>query len=222
MADSNIGSLPGINILDNNSLFVAEQQGSAVKVTGEQLLNFANVGTFKRVSSAVNKAETAANNADISEKSASASALSAANSQSESAKSEEQAKSSEEQAKTYAENAEKSNKSSESWAVGGTGTRSGEDTNNSKYWAEQAHNAAGGGVSSFNGRAGFVMPQEGDYTPEMVGASPASLIDRVLLHEYMMTYNDFVAPLATDDSVLTVIVDDENNAILANWKYKEV
>lgn len=27
---------------------------------------------------------------------------------------------------------------SESWAVGGTGTRDGEDTNNAKYWAEQA------------------------------------------------------------------------------------
>ena len=30
------------------------------------------------------------------------------------------------------------NKTAQSWAVGGTGTREGEDTNNAKYWAEQA------------------------------------------------------------------------------------
>lgn len=59
-----------------------------------------------------------------------------------------------------------------SWAVGGTGTRAGEDTNNAKYWAEQASQAAGGGVTSFNGRSGLVIPQTGDYTAEMVGARP--------------------------------------------------
>ena len=31
---------------------------------------------------------------------------------------------------------------SQSWAVGGTGTRTGEDTNNAKYWALQSHQAA--------------------------------------------------------------------------------
>ena len=59
---------------------------------------------------------------------------------------------------------------SESWAVGHTGARTGEDTNNAKYWSEQAQAAAGGGVSSFNGRSGVVTPQSGDYTARMVGA----------------------------------------------------
>lgn len=59
---------------------------------------------------------------------------------------------------------------SESWAVGGTGTRSGEDTNNAEYWAQQAQAAAGAGVSSFNGRTGAVTPQSGDYAAPMVGA----------------------------------------------------
>lgn len=63
---------------------------------------------------------------------------------------------------------------SQSWAIGGTGTRSGEDTNNAKYWSEQAQAAAGGGVSSFNGRSGVVLPQSGDYTAAMVGALPSS------------------------------------------------
>ncbi len=61
------------------------------------------------------------------------------------------------------------NKTAQSWAVGGTGTREGEDTNNAKYWAEHAQQAAGGGVVSFNGRTGSVVPQAGDYDKEMVG-----------------------------------------------------
>lgn len=61
---------------------------------------------------------------------------------------------------------------SQSWAAGGTGTRPDEETNNAKYWAGVAEKAAGGGVTSFNGRAGVVAPQKGDYTAEMVGARP--------------------------------------------------
>lgn len=62
------------------------------------------------------------------------------------------------------------NQAAQSWAVGGTGTREGEDTNNAKYWSEQAAEAAGGGVTSFKGRTGSVIPASGDYTAEMVGA----------------------------------------------------
>lgn len=39
-------------------------------------------------------------------------------------------------------------KTAESWAVGGTGTRTGEDTNNAKYWAEHAAEIAGGDYAS--------------------------------------------------------------------------
>lgn len=63
---------------------------------------------------------------------------------------------------------------SRSWAVGGTGTRTGEDTNNARYWSDVAAAAAGGGVTSFNGRGGAVTPQAGDYTAAMVGAAAAS------------------------------------------------
>lgn len=64
----------------------------------------------------------------------------------------------------------------QSWAIGGTGTRTGEDANNAKYWCESAQQAAGGGVMSFNGRTGSVMPQSGDYTASMVGAATTSQI----------------------------------------------
>lgn len=69
--------------------------------------------------------------------------------------------------------------SAKSWAVGGTGTRAGEDTNNAQFWAQQAAGAAGGGVSSFNGRAGVVLPQSDDYTAEMVGADAAGSAEAV-------------------------------------------
>lgn len=63
---------------------------------------------------------------------------------------------------------------SEAWAVG---QRGGQDVpttdetyhNNAKYWAGQAQQAAGGGVTSFNGRSGAVEPKSGDYTAAMVG-----------------------------------------------------
>lgn len=71
--------------------------------------------------------------------------------------------------------AEESATLSKSWAVGGTGTRPGEDTNNAEYWAKQAAIAAGGGVLTFNGRTGNVAPEQGDYTPDQVGAADKTL-----------------------------------------------
>lgn len=47
------------------------------------------------------------------------------------------------------------------------------------------------------------------------------LDERLTLLEQMTMQNDFSAPLATDDETITLIVDDLNYAILADWKYKE-
>lgn len=55
-----------------------------------------------------------------------------------------------ENAEIYAGQAEASATQSESWAVGGTGSREGEDTDNAKYWAEEAQKAAkGGGTTDY-------------------------------------------------------------------------
>lgn len=60
-------------------------------------------------------------------------------------------------------------KLSESWAVGGTGTRYGEDSNNSKYWCDMASEiVTAGGVSTFNGRTGNVVPTSDDYTSTLI------------------------------------------------------
>ena len=115
-------------------------------------------------------AETAQGKAETAQ-----TAAASANSSAQSAKTAaETANTNAQAAKTAAESAKESAEDastlSESWAIGGTGTRTGEDTNNAKYWAQAAQGAAGGGVTSFNGRSGIVEPAAGDYTAEMVGA----------------------------------------------------
>ena len=57
---------------------------------------------------------------------------------------------------------------SKSWAIGGTGKRDDEDANNAKYWASVAGAAAGGGVLTFNGRSGYVLPANKDYSAEQI------------------------------------------------------
>lgn len=76
----------------------------------------------------------------------------------------------------------------ESWAVGGTGTRSGEDTNNAKYWCDQAAIAAGGGVTSFNGRSGTVLPASGDYTAAQISRGLSNVDDDL---DALEAYNTF-------------------------------
>lgn len=128
--------------------------------------------------SAGKSASAASEKASDAASSASAAATSAQTAQSEASAASaaaEAASGSASQAQASAASAAKSaasvdgiNKTAQSWAVGGTGTREGEDTSNAKYWAEQAQQAVGG-VVSFNGRAGSVVPQAGDYDKGMVG-----------------------------------------------------
>ena len=46
------------------------------------------------------------------------------------------------------------------------------------------------------------------------------LNDRMSRMEYMAIHNDFSAPIAVDNA--SILVDELGNAILADWKYKEV
>lgn len=122
-------------------------------------------------------AETAASTATSAKATAETAKTGAVSAQSKAqsaqAKAEGAAADAEESAAAAAQSATQvaaNSKTAESWAVGGTGTREGEDSNNAKYWCESAQAIAGGGVTSFNGRGGIVKPQKGDYTAEMVGA----------------------------------------------------
>ena len=122
-------------------------------------------------------AETAASTATSAKTAAETAKTGAVSAQSKAqsaqAKAEGAAADAEESAAAAAQSATQvaaNSKTAESWAVGGTGTREGEDSNNAKYWCESAQAIAGGGVTSFNGRGGIVKPQKDDYTAEMVGA----------------------------------------------------
>ena len=119
---------------------------------------------------AQSKAEAANTSAQTSKSDAEAANTSAQSAKTAAESAKSAAAGSAQSAGASAQSAQASGKLSESWAVGGTGTRTGEDTNNAKYWAMAAQGVAGGGVSSFNGRSGAVAPQTGDYTAAMVGA----------------------------------------------------
>lgn len=96
---------------------------------GTSETNAANSAT-----SAANSATTASNKADA----ASMSATNAANSASTATNKATSASTSASNAATSATNADTYAKKSQSYAVGGTGTRTGENTDNSKYYYEQA------------------------------------------------------------------------------------
>ncbi len=119
--------------------------------------------------------------AKASEDAAKISEDNAADSEAAAKVSENNAKDSETNAAISEDNAADSALLSESWAKGGTGTRTGEDTNNSKYWADVAATVvANGGVATWNGRGGNVMPETGDYTPEMVGTMSKEDIEEAI------------------------------------------
>lgn len=58
-------------------------------------------------------------------------------------------------APTHAQNAKDSATLAESWAIGGTGTRSGEDTNNAMYYAQQAALSANGYLGYYSTLSGL-------------------------------------------------------------------
>lgn len=67
-----------------------------------------------------------------------------------------------------------------SWAVGGTGYRSGEDTNNAKYWSEQARKAVGGDYATKEEAQGFATTAENNakaYTDEQIEESCGNIPD---------------------------------------------
>lgn len=88
MADKQISSLPQAQAVDDNSLFVCEQQGTAMKTTGAQWKGFA----VQAVSQYVQPAQQAAQQAQQAATNAAQSEANAAESATEAAESAETAK----------------------------------------------------------------------------------------------------------------------------------
>ena len=178
MADKAIQDLQRIDKLEANDLLVvgdASNGYNAFAATGTvvgKLIREQAAEAINEIEAKVSEAQNSAEQANASATASKQSEQNAASSADQSATSAQASGESAERAAASADTAAENSTLSRSWAVGGTGVRPGEDADNAKYWAEQANAAAGGGVSSFNGRSGFVIPQPGDYTAEMVKAIP--------------------------------------------------
>lgn len=109
----------------------------------------AAAGSASQAAGSEQSAKDAAGAATGAASSASQSAAAASNSAS-------QASAAAAAAAQSAANGETANKNAQSWAVGGTGTRPGEDTNNAKYWAEHAEAVAGGDFATKSEAQGYV------------------------------------------------------------------
>ena len=101
----------------------------------------------------------------------------------------------------------------ESWVHGGTGTRTGEDTDNAQYWSDQAfywYEQAGqvvteGGVTHWNGRTGSVDPASGDYTADMIVRGTGSVDSSLVALESVTETNS--ANIQTNTDAIAEKVD---------------
>lgn len=152
MADKTIGELPVANHLDDESLLVVEQQGEARSIEGHLIARFARESAnahveeakqaAKEAAAAKAGAEAAKTGAEAAKDGAEAAKTGAeeARAGAETAKgaAEAAATAAQTSAEAAASSAQDSSDSallSQSWAVGGTGSRPDEDINNSQYWA---------------------------------------------------------------------------------------
>ena len=159
-----------VRVQNENSRTAAE----AARVQAEQQRADETAGIVARATEQAGLAASRAAEAVSSVTAANAASASAAEQASAASGSAAAAAASAGTAAQDAQSAATAQRLAESWAVGGTGQRQGEDSNNARYWSQVAQSAAGGGVTSFHGRSGVVEPAAGDYTAAMVGAIPAA------------------------------------------------
>ena len=132
-------------------------------------------GIVARATAQANAAASSASQAAGSEQAAQSAANTATSAASSASQSAAAASGSASQASAAAAAAAQSaasvdgiNKTAQSWAVGGTGTRPGEDTDNAKYWAQQAQAAVGGDFATKVEAQGYVTAHN-----ESAAAHPA-------------------------------------------------
>ena len=159
-----------------SSASIASQKATAASDSERNAASYSAVATEKAASASVSEtnAKTSETNAKTSETNAAASATAAATSETSAIASAAQASESASTAITKASeasvsatnaassehNAENSATLSQSWAVGGTGTRTGEETNNATYWSDQAKLIVGGDFATNTEAKGYANAAE--------------------------------------------------------------
>ena len=148
-----------------NSRVEAEAQRAAA----EQARADENTGIVAQATAQANAAAQSAGIASASAQTAQSAASSAGTAASTASSAAASASGSASQAQASAAAAAKSaasvdgiNKTAQSWAVGGTNTRPGEDTDNAKYWAEQAQAVVGGDFATKVEAQGYVTTHNQD------------------------------------------------------------
>lgn len=155
----------------DNARYYSIQAGTSASNAATSAANAAS--SESNAASSESNAATSETNAAASETNAASSETNAATSETNARASASAAALSEAAAALSRAAAATSSEDSEAWSVG---TRNGVPVpstdpaynNNAKYWAEAAAGAAGGGVTSFNGRAGAVSSQVHDYSANQV------------------------------------------------------
>lgn len=167
--------------------------------------------TASEIENKINQASTLVSDAETYSQEASASASAASNSASAANASATAANNSAGAAANSVTSASDYATLARSWATGDTGARADEQYNNARYWAGEAARAAGGGVTSFNGRAGSVTAQAEDYSANQIlyktipsqvqGEDPEKVfVDEVLadLEDKTQDNADDISSLQTD------------------------
>lgn len=110
-------------------------------------------------------------------------------------------------ARYYAEEADEKATLSRSYAKGGTGTRQGEDTDNAKYYMEQARRIAEG-----------VTADEVYYDNTNTGLEAEEAQTAIDTLTEMILSNHFVAHILDDDGY--EIADEDGNSIMGDFRYQ--
>lgn len=141
----------------------ARAAAEAAREAAEKARADENTGIVAQATAQANAAAESAESASASAQTAQNAASTATNAASSASQSATSASGSASQAQASAAEAAQSaasvdgiNKTAQSWAVGGTGTREGEDSNNAKYWAQQAEATVGGDFATKKQAQGYV------------------------------------------------------------------
>lgn len=141
VTEVSIGDLPSIAGLYDDALIPVEFQGRAMHMRGIQFKEYAKAGVKPLSDGAAQSAQAAEVSKAAAEKSAGQAAQSAQAAKAAESSAESSKKSAELSADSARRDAASSSSGallSRSWAIGGTGSRAGENTNNSRYWANRA------------------------------------------------------------------------------------
>lgn len=149
------------------SAAAAKESASTAQASETTVLTAASEATSAASAASESKtvAEAAAENAATAAESLSTAASTAVDAARTAVSSAATSTESAAEAVTSAENAARSAASATASAESASASAA-----EAEAWSKKAEQAAGGGVLSFNGRSGTVMPESGDYTAEMVGA----------------------------------------------------